>query len=335
MNNQNILLSIQGIVKTFLTPHGWIFGHKKKVYALSGVSFEIKKGETLGLVGESGCGKSTLGRCILGLIKPTKGSVFFRDQNITQLNFRQFHHFRREMQIVFQDPYSSLNPRRTIQQTLIEPLEIYYKNYSKKDKLDKIVQLLDWCGLSIESLNRYPHEFSGGQRQRICIARALILEPQFVVCDEPVSALDVSIQSQIIYLMQSLQEKLSLTYLFISHDLRVIRKVSHRVAVMYLGQIVELASITDLYSFPQHPYTKALFAAVPMLQFTDHIRKKRKINIEIEGEAPSPISLPLGCKFHPRCPHSRPICEQISPILKEVKGHKDHIVACHYPNNLR
>ena len=251
-----------------------------------------EKGETLGLVGESGCGKSTLGRCILRLIEPTSGQVFFKGQDITQLATHELRKLRRNMQIIFQDPYASLNPRMTVEDILGEPLEIHGSCHSKEERRARIFKLLDLCGLRREAIARYPHEFSGGQRQRICIARALAVEPEFIVCDEPVSALDVSIQAQIVNLMQDLQKELGLTYLFIAHDLKVVEHISNRVAVMYLGKIAEMASAEELYADPKHPYTRALLSAIPIPDPNYH-----KERIILRGDVPSPFTLQRGAIF--------------------------------------
>jgi oligopeptide transport system ATP-binding protein len=290
------------------------------------VSFDIRKGETLGLVGESGCGKSTLGRSILRLIEPTAGKIFFKGQDITQLSLEEMRKLRRNMQIIFQDPYASLNPRMTIGEILSEPLEIHRLLGSADERKKRIYQLLDLCGLRREAVERYPHEFSGGQRQRICIARALAVEPEFIVCDEPVSALDVSIQAQIVNLLQDLQKELGLTYLFIAHDLKVVEHISDRVAVMYLGQISEIARAEDLYADPQHPYTRALLSAIPIPD--PDFRKERII---LRGDVPSPKSPPTGCRFHPRCPQAQGRCQQESPSLRQMeRGAGVHFSACHF-----
>lgn len=262
-NAGDVLLSVRDLTKRFPIKGGILSREIGSVKAVSGVSFDIKKGETLGLVGESGCGKSTLGRCILRLIEPTSGQVLFKGKDITQLSPNEMRKLRRNMQIIFQDPYASLNPRMTVEEILSEPLEIHQIGTSQHERKQRILKLLDLCGLRREAIARYPHEFSGGQRQRICIARALAVEPEFIVCDEPVSALDVSIQAQIVNLMQDLQKELGLTYLFIAHDLKVVEHISTRVAVMYLGKVVEMSTAEELYQAPKHPYTKALLSAIP------------------------------------------------------------------------
>jgi oligopeptide transport system ATP-binding protein len=292
------------------------------VKAIQGVSFSIKRGETLGLVGESGCGKSTLGRCILRLIEPTSGEVYFNGQNVLGFGADELRRIRRKMQIIFQDPYASLNPRMTVGSIIAEPIKIH--GLASGPEVTKRVQkLLDLCGLRAEAVNRYPHEFSGGQRQRICIARALAVEPEFIVCDEPVSALDVSIQAQIINLLQDLQQELKLTYLFIAHDLKVVEHISSRVAVMYLGKVAELAAADDLYRDPKHPYTKALFSAIPVAN-----PKGKRQRILLQGDVPSPINVPPGCPFHPRCPMARDNCKVDVPQLEEKAS--GHWAACHY-----
>ncbi|MGK5082627.1 dipeptide ABC transporter ATP-binding protein [Bdellovibrionota bacterium FG-1] len=325
-----ILLSVRNLVRQFSIKGGILGREVANVQAVSGVSFDICKGETLGLVGESGCGKSTLGRCILRLIEPTSGEIFFKGQNITQLGAKELRGLRRHMQIIFQDPYASLNPRMTVEEILGEPLDIHRLTPDKHARRERIIQLLDLCGLRRETIGRYPHEFSGGQRQRICIARALAVEPEFIVCDEPVSALDVSIQAQIINLMQDLQKELGLTYLFIAHDLKVVEHISSRVAVMYLGKIAEMASGEDIYTDPKHPYTRALLSAIPLPDPTYH-----KERIILRGDVPSPINPPSGCYFHPRCPISQDKCRVEAPHLRNLAASSDscHDVSCHYPQS--
>jgi len=292
------------------------------VYAVDDINFTLSKGETLGLVGESGCGKSTTGRTILRLIEPTAGAISFEGQDITTLDKSAMRALRREMQIIFQDPYASLNPRMTVGSIIGEPLEIH-KIAKGSEKEERVASLLQKVGLRAEDMRKYPHEFSGGQRQRIGIARALALNPKLIVCDEPVSALDVSIQAQVINLLEDLQAEFGLSYLFIAHNLNVVEHISNRVAVMYLGEIVELASDEELYKNPQHPYTEALLSAVPIPDPT--VKKKRII---LEGDVPSPINPPKGCHFHTRCMYKEKICEEVEPEFKDIGG--GHWVACHF-----
>ncbi len=321
--SSEILLSVKNVVKRFPIKGGLFAKEVAAVKAVSDVSFDIIRGETLGLVGESGCGKSTLGRCLLRLIEPSSGQILFKGKDITQLGAKELRKLRRNMQIIFQDPYASLNPRMTIEEIVGEPLEIHKMFRTKAESRKRIFELLDLCGLRRESISRFPHEFSGGQRQRVCIARALAVNPEFIVCDEPVSALDVSIQAQIINLMQDLQKELKLTYLFIAHDLKVVEHISNRVAVMYLGKIVEMAKAEELYANPQHPYTKALLSAIPI---PDPEMKKERIILR--GDVPSPISPPTGCYFHPRCPSAKEICQKEYPDAKSQNGHG---FSCHFP----
>ena len=322
-----VLLSVENLEKRFPIKGGIFSREVGSVQAVSGVSFEIRKGETLGLVGESGCGKSTLGRCILRLLEPSAGKVIFKGQDITHLPAGELRKLRRNMQIIFQDPYASLNPRMTVEDLLGEPLDIHKICSSKQDRKNRIFKLLDLCGLRREAISRYPHEFSGGQRQRICIARALAVEPEFIVCDEPVSALDVSIQAQIVNLMQDLQKELGLTYLFIAHDLKVVEHISTRVAVMYLGKIAELADAETLYADPKHPYTRALLSAIPIPD-----PEYKKDRIVLRGDVPSPINPPLGCFFHPRCPIAKEKCAQERPELHNYSGTatSPHEASCHF-----
>ncbi|MEA4884559.1 MAG: dipeptide ABC transporter ATP-binding protein [Clostridia bacterium] len=316
------LLEVKDLVKHFpMKSRGMFSKGSGVVKAVDGVSFSIQGGETLGLVGESGCGKSTTGRLILRLIEPTSGKVAFDGVDVRSLGKRDLRALRREMQIVFQDPYASLNPRMTVGQIIGEPLEVHGVPHGG-EKQKRIQELLDVVGLSPYHASRYPHEFSGGQRQRIGIARALAVNPKLIVCDEPVSALDVSIQAQVINLLQDLQANLGLTYLFIAHDLSVVKHISDRVAVMYLGRLVELTSKETLYRSPMHPYTQALLSAVPV---PDPERKKHRILLE--GEIPSPINPPSGCRFHPRCPHAQEVCSAEDPVFTEVD--EGHFVACH------
>jgi peptide/nickel transport system ATP-binding protein len=314
------LLEIRDLKKYFPVGDGLFSRKKGNVKAVDGVNLTINEGETLGLVGESGCGKSTLGRTILRLIEPTSGEVVFQGKNLLALSARELREMRRQMQIIFQDPYASLNPRMRVGDIVGEGLEIH-KLARGRAKRDRIMELLHQVGLREDHYPRYPHEFSGGQRQRIGIARALAVNPKFIVCDEPVSSLDVSIQAQIINLLQELQEKMHLTYLFISHDLRVVEHISHRVAIMYLGKVVEIAAGETIYRDAKHPYTRALLSAVPMPETS---RKKERI--VLEGDVPSPVNPPSGCTFHPRCAYRQPLCSEMEPPLDFANGHG---VSCH------
>jgi len=318
---QEALLEVKHLKKHFPIKGGVFSKTIGYVYAVDDISFTLNRGETLGLVGESGCGKSTTGRTILRLIEPTAGDISFEGQSITTLDKGDMRALRREMQIIFQDPYASLNPRMTVGSIIGEPLEIH-KIAKGAEKEERVASLLEKVGLRAEDMRKYPHEFSGGQRQRIGIARALALNPKLIVCDEPVSALDVSIQAQVINLLGDLQKELGLSYLFIAHNLNVVEHISDRVAVMYLGKIVELASDIDLYSNPQHPYTEALLSAVPIPDPT-----VKKMRIILEGDVPSPINPPSGCHFHTRCPYKEKICEEVEPEFKDIGG--GHWVACH------
>lgn len=294
------------------------------VHAVDDISFQVKRGETLGLVGESGCGKSTTGRAIVRLYDPTAGEVYFKGVDLTRLNGKQLRHARREMQMIFQDPFASLDPRMTVGGIISEPLEIH-NLATRKEREEKVREMLRIVGLNPYFANRYPHEFSGGQRQRIGVARALVLEPEFIVCDEPISALDVSIQAQLINLLEDLQEQYNLTYLFIAHDLAVVRHISDRVAVMYLGKLVEVADRNELYELPLHPYTRSLLSAVPV---PDPVIEKRRSRIILHGDVPSPVNPPSGCRFHTRCPFARADCSESEPPLDEVRP--GHWVACFY-----
>jgi oligopeptide transport system ATP-binding protein len=317
------LLKVRDLRKRFAVKGGIFSRTVDQVHAVDGVSFEIGKGETLGLVGESGCGKSTTGRCILRLIEPSSGEVWFQGNDVTRMDSDALRSLRRDMQIIFQDPYASLNPRLKVGAIIGEALTIHKLAPTQKAMEDRVVQLLETVGLQPDHMHRFPHEFSGGQRQRIGIARALAVEPKLIVCDEPVSALDVSIQAQVINLLEDLQEEFGLTYLFIAHDLSVVEHISTRVAVMYLGRVVEIAPSRELYDNPLHPYTEALLSAVPIPDPT--VKRKR---IMLQGDVPNPIRPPSGCHFHTRCPIAKPDCAQRTPELRESK--LGHWVSCHY-----
>jgi len=293
------------------------------IKAVDDVSFTIARGETLGLVGESGCGKTTTGRCILRLEKPTSGAIIFEGQNLCDLDRGALNEKRKRMQVIFQDPYSSLNPRMKVGAIIGEPMKVHGIYPKRRERAERVAELLSVCGLNPKFMDRYPHEMSGGQRQRVGIARALSLNPQFIVCDEAVSALDVSIQAQVINLLEDLREQFKLAYLFIAHDLSVVRHLCHRVAVMYLGRLVELADSDELFAHPLHPYTQALLEAVPI---PDPDIEKRRVHRVMKGEIPSPINLPSGCVFHPRCPLAVGSCQQEVPQLRELKA--GHWVAC-------
>ncbi|MCY0881227.1 MAG: dipeptide ABC transporter ATP-binding protein [Firmicutes bacterium] len=319
---QDVLVSVRDL-KTYFPIRGGFFSRTvANVKAVDGVSFDIVRGHTLGLVGESGCGKTTTGRTLLRLIEPTAGSIKFEGKEIVGMGRGAMRHMRRDMQIIFQDPYGSLNPRMSVQAILEEPL-IIHKMGNHAQRSARVRELLDVVGLATYHANRFPHEFSGGQRQRIGIARALALNPKFIVADEPVSALDVSIQSQILNLLEDLQKEFSLTYLFIAHGLNVVRHISDEVGVMYLGSLVELATSADIYHNPLHPYTQALFSAIPVPN-----PKAKRERIILQGDVPSPINPPAGCRFHTRCPMAQEICSREIPVFKESEP--GHFVACHF-----
>jgi len=316
------LLRVENLVKHFPVKGGMFSRTVDKVHAVDGVSFEVEAGETLGLVGESGCGKSTTGRCILRLIEPTSGEVWFDGKNVTALDPQSLRANCREMQIIFQDPYASLNPRMTVGAIIGEALVIHRLAKTQREFEQRVAQLLETVGLHPQHMRRYPHEFSGGQRQRIGIARALAVSPRLIICDEPVSALDVSIQAQVINLLEDLQDTFRLTYVFIAHDLSVVEHISTRIAVMYLGRIVEIAPARELYTSPRHPYTEALLSAVPIPD--PAVKRKRVV---LQGDVPNPIRPPAGCHFHPRCPHVMERCRVETPLLREIEpGRK---AACH------
>ncbi|MDL1911756.1 ATP-binding cassette domain-containing protein [Chloroflexi bacterium CFX6] len=321
--NDNTLLQVDDLVMHFPIFRGVIQRQVGAVRAVDGVSFDIRRGETLGLVGESGCGKSTTGRAILQLYRPTSGAVHFEGVDLVHLKGEELRRMRRKMQMIFQDPYASLNPRMTIADIVGEPL-IVHNVATGREVEERVQHLLELVNLNPSFASRYPHEFSGGQRQRIGVARALALQPSFIICDEPISALDVSIQAQVINLLEELQDEFNLTYLFIAHDLSVVRHISDRVAVMYLGVIVELADRDDLYLDPLHPYTQALLSAVPI---PDPIADAKRQRVILKGDVPSPVNPPSGCRFRTRCPIAESICAEVRPEFREVKP--GHFVACH------
>ncbi|HUT19422.1 MAG TPA: dipeptide ABC transporter ATP-binding protein [Anaerolineae bacterium] len=319
----DILVEVKGLKKYFPITQGILFQrHIGDIKAVDGLDFSVRRGETLGLVGESGCGKSTTGRAILQLYRPTAGEVLFEGQNLVEMKGERLRRMRRRIQMIFQDPYASLNPRMTVGGIVGEPLEVHHI-LPPREQRQRVQELLEIVGLNPYFINRYPHEFSGGQRQRIGVARALAVQPDFVVCDEPISALDVSIQAQIINLLEDLQDRFGLTYLFIAHDLSVVRHISDRITVMYLGKIVELADRRELYDNPLHPYTQALLSAVPIPDPEVEAKRRRII---LEGDVPSPANPPSGCHFRTRCPHKMPICAEEDPEWLDLGG---HWVACH------
>lgn len=318
---ENVLLSVKDLKRHF------DIGQGSTLKAVDGISFDILKGETFGLVGESGCGKSTAGRTILGLYNRTEGDVLFEQKNVHEMNDKERKNYLKKMQMIFQDPYASLNPRSTVLEIIAEPIEIHKLYSSKKEVRDRVYELLEDVGLNRDHANRYPHEFSGGQRQRIGIARALALDPEFIIADEPISALDVSVQAQVVKLLQRLQKEKGLTYLFIAHDLSMVKYISDRIGVMYLGHMVELTTSSQLYESPLHPYTQALLSAIPI---PDPDIEESRQRIILQGELPSPINPPSGCVFRTRCPHAMSICAEKKPIWKEQEP--GHFVACHLYN---
>ncbi|RKX24669.1 MAG: peptide ABC transporter substrate-binding protein [Candidatus Zixiibacteriota bacterium] len=324
MNEEKVLIKVDNLTKHFPITRGIIFQKEVgAVQAVDKISFEIREGETLGLVGESGCGKSTTGRTILQLHRATSGKVFYNGKDLTEVSDYKMREYRRDLQIIFQDPYASLNPRMTVGSIIAEPLEVH-RIGNKKERRERVKELLALVGLNPYFISRYPHEFSGGQRQRIGIARALALNPKFIVCDEPIAALDVSIQAQVVNLLEELQEEFNLTYLFIAHDLSMVRHIADRTAVMYLGKIVELADRDELYGEPLHPYAQALLSAIPI---PDPARERARKRIILEGDVPSSSNPPSGCRFHPRCPIAKDICKEKEPEWREARD--GHWVACH------
>ncbi|MHB1651196.1 MAG: ABC transporter ATP-binding protein [Desulfitobacteriaceae bacterium] len=322
--SSEVILEVDNLVKHFPIDHGLFAREHKRVHAVNGISFKLYHGETLGLVGESGCGKSTAGRTIIRLYDATAGTVKYNGHNIFDLNDKQMMSVRRDIQMIFQDPYASLNPRMTVGDIVGEALDIHRLAQGQK-RTDRIYELLEIVGLNTEHANRFPHEFSGGQRQRIGIARSLAVDPKVLICDEPISALDVSIQAQIVNMLEELQEKLGLTYLFIAHDLSMVKHISHRIAVMYLGKIVELTTNYELYEHPMHPYTQALLSAIPIPDPFVELNRKR---IVLQGSVPSPIDPPSGCYFRTRCPNAKDTCAEQMPVLTD-RGN-GHMVACHF-----
>jgi oligopeptide transport system ATP-binding protein len=321
----NVLLQVRNLKKYFPIYKGLVFSrHVNDVKAVDDVSFEVFRGETLGLVGETGCGKTTVGRTVLRLYEPTAGQLVFDGVDLMSLRENELRRFRRRMQMIFQDPYASLNPRMTVGSIISAPLDVH-TSLGQAQKRERVQELLRIVGLNPDFVNRYPHEFSGGQRQRIGIARALAINPDLVVCDEPISSLDVSIQAQVVNLLEELQDQLGLTYIFIAHDLSMVRHISDRMAVMYLGKIMELADRDEIYLNPLHPYTQALMSAVPV---PDPLRARKRQRILLEGDLPSPVNPPLGCRFNTRCPLADDRCRQEAPVYRQLKP--GHFVSCHY-----
>ncbi len=325
MSADGALIEARDLVKHFTVQATAFRRGGEVVHAVDGVSFDVRRGETLGIVGESGCGKSTLGRLLVRLHEPTSGSIRFDGEDVTRLSRRELRPYRRELQMIFQDPYASLNPRKRVGQILEDPFRIHGR-VGRAEMRQRVRELLEIVGLSPHHVNRYPHEFSGGQRQRIGVARALALNPKLIVADEPVSALDVSIQAQVINLLDDLQDEFDLTYVFIAHDLGVVHHVSDRIAVMYLGVIVEVGPSDDLFTSPVHPYTEALLSAIPAVEGDEEVRRER---IVLEGEVPSPVDPPAGCRFHPRCRYATEICRTERPPLADHGGGR--LAACHHP----
>lgn len=322
MSNE-ILIEVKNLKKYFPVKNEFLGGEKKFVKAVDGVSFNIRKGETFGLVGESGCGKSTLGRSITRLYDITEGDIFFEGTNISKLSKKEMKSFYSKIQTIFQDPYSSLNPNMTVRELVNEPLALHTK-LNKEERNRKIKELLEMVGLSESDMDKFPYEFSGGQRQRIGIARAISTEPDFILCDEPISALDVSIQAQVVNMLEDLQKELKLTYLFVAHDLSMVKHISDRIGVMYLGKMVEISNSNELYKNPLHPYTKGLLSAIPI---ADPKKAKNSGISLIKGDVPSPVDIPTGCRFHTRCPYATEKCKTVEPEMKEIE--KDHFVSCH------
>lgn len=323
MEDKKVILDVKDLKMYFNTTRGWLGKSKKYLKAVDGVSFNINKGETYGLVGESGCGKTTVGRTVLGLYEATAGQVIYEGIDIAKKNDKELFPYRKKMQMIFQDPMTSLDPIKTVGEIIGAPLSIH-KIYTGKEKEEKVKELINLVGLKNDHINRYPHEFSGGQRQRIGIARALAVEPEFIVCDEPISSLDVSIQAQIMNILEEFQAQFGFSYLFISHDLSMIKHISHKVGVMYLGNLVEQATVDELYNNMQHPYTKSLMSAIPI---ADPISSRNSHRIILEGDVPSPLNPPSGCAFRTRCRYAEDICSKEKPALKSIN--ENHMVACH------